>query len=163
MANDIPSRAVVGGRNHDLGSWRDDRYVACGRCNFTAHLDRDVRSNVDGDRYGDGLTQPSTQLNGAVTAGDTTITVDSTSGFSSSGYIYIYDTGVVNSTTGSRMNKVTYTGTSSTTFTGCTKATAHDDDMDVKGDTVGNQGCPQCGTMRYEIYKLLPPRLPRRS
>jgi len=65
------------------------------------------------------IANVSTTLNGAVTADDATITVDSTSGFPSSGYLTI----------GS--DKIQYTGKTSTTFTGCTSVSAHDD-----GDSV---------------------------
>lgn len=60
-----------------------------------------------------------TTLDGDVTAGGVTITVDSTDGFNSSGYIQI----------GS--NKIQYTGKTDTTFTGCANVEAHSD-----GDTV---------------------------
>ena len=51
----------------------------------------------------------STTLNGAITSSATTITVVSTSGFSSSGAILIEN------------EVITYTGTTSTTFTGCSR------------------------------------------
>lgn len=60
------------------------------------------------------VNDTTTTLNGAVTAGATAITVASTNGFPSSGYIAI------------ETNKITYTGKSSTQFTGCTSAVAHD-------------------------------------
>lgn len=50
-----------------------------------------------------------TQLNGAITASDTTITVDSTNGFASSGTIVI------------GTEQITYTGKTTTDFTGCTR------------------------------------------
>jgi hypothetical protein len=37
----IRSDAVHYGRNKDLGTWRDDRYIRCARCGFVCHLDRD--------------------------------------------------------------------------------------------------------------------------
>jgi len=64
-------------------------------------------------------------LNGSLNDSATTITVDSTSGFDSSGKIYIEN------------EQITYTGTSSTTFTGCTRgansttAASHSDDVQV--------------------------------
>ena len=62
----------------------------------------------------------STQLNGAVAASDATITVDSTAGFPSSGIIGI-DT-----------DKITYTGKTGTTFTGCSGvSSAHSDNAAV--------------------------------
>ena len=65
------------------------------------------------------LANVSTLLNGAVVAEDTTITVDSTQGFSSSGHIFI----------GS--DKIAYTGKDATNFTGCTGVLAHDDNDKV--------------------------------
>tara|TARA_R100001594_G_scaffold99091_2_gene133640 strand:+ start:14163 stop:15101 length:939 start_codon:yes stop_codon:yes gene_type:complete len=64
-------------------------------------------------------------LNGSLNDSATTITVDSTTGFDSSGTLYIEN------------EQVTYTGTSSTTFTGCTRgansttAASHSDDVTV--------------------------------
>lgn len=66
-----------------------------------------------------------TLLNGAINSSATTITVDSTTGFSSTGTLYI------------ESEQITYTGTSSTTFTGCTRgansttAALHADDVRV--------------------------------
>ena len=66
-----------------------------------------------------------TLLNGAINSSATTITVDSTTGFSSTGTLYI------------ESEQITYTGTSSTTFTGCTRgansttAASHADDVRV--------------------------------
>jgi len=64
-------------------------------------------------------------LNGSLNDSATTITVDSASSFDSTGTIYIEN------------EQVTYTGTSSTTFTGCTRgansttAASHSDDVQV--------------------------------
>ena len=72
-----------------------------------------------------------TNLDGALTDSATTITVDSTSGFDSSGTLYIEN------------EQITYTGTSSTTFTGATRgansttAAAHSDDVQVAQFTGG--------------------------
>lgn len=80
-----------------------------------------------------------TQLNGVTTTTATTLTVDSTSGFPTSGTIFIY-----NSTNGTEA--ITYTGTTSTTFTGCTRAansttaTAHADNSYVTMVTVSRNG-----------------------
>ncbi len=76
----IASDAVEQGWNDESATYSDRRYVRCSKCGFICHLDRDTRS-TDGSRLGIGSTQPSTQLNGAVTAAATTITVDSTTGF----------------------------------------------------------------------------------
>ena len=66
---------------------------------------------VNGDTVYTG-TAPANQLNGAIDADDTTITVDATTGFprtGEAGYIVIDS------------EKITYTGKTSTTFTGCTR------------------------------------------
>ena len=74
-------------------------------------------------------------LNGSLNDSATTITVDSTTGFDSTGTIYIEN------------EQVTYTGTSSTTFTGCTRgansttAASHSDDVQVAQFDKG--GIPQ--------------------
>ena len=54
----------------------------CPNCGFIAHGDRDPRDR-DGSRAGDGYARQSTQLASAVSIDDTTITVDSTTGFTS--------------------------------------------------------------------------------
>lgn len=54
MGRPIDSDRVGYGKNRDLGTWRDDRYVRCSRCGFICHLDRDSRSR-DGDRRGWGI------------------------------------------------------------------------------------------------------------
>ena len=70
-------------------------------------------------------TDKSTALNGAINASVTTITVDSTTGFSTTGTILI------------GTEEITYTGLTSTTFTGCTRgansttAASHLDDASV--------------------------------
>ena len=142
MAREIYSSDVRTGRNASLTTYRD-RYVRCWNCDYVCNLDRDDRSH-EGARDGDGITTPTTTLDGAVATTDTTITVDSTTGFSSSGYIYIY-------TSGQKMDRVAYTGTTSTTFTGCTGITvAHSDGDVVNGETDVNRGCPFCGTLLYD-------------
>lgn len=71
------------------------------------------------------ITGVTNKLNGALTDTATTVTVDSTTGFSGTGTIQI-DT-----------EEITYGGTTATTFTGCTRAAngttaaAHDDDSRV--------------------------------
>jgi hypothetical protein len=80
-----------------------------------------------------GSSAGSTLLNGAHTKILTTITVDSTTGFPSTGTIKIDN------------EQITYTGTTSTTFTGCTRnsnvvlseAEAHVDDSTVSGSVNG--------------------------
>ena len=74
-------------------------------------------------------------------------------------YIYIFDAGTyatsedadstyTDATNAPTSNKVSYTGKTSTTFTGCSGATAHDDDMYVKGD-ITTSGCAQCGSLNW--------------
>jgi hypothetical protein len=76
-----------------------------------------------------------TNLNGSLTDSATTITVNSTTGFDSTGTIFIGN------------EQITYTGTSSTTFTGATRgandttAAAHSDDTQVAQFESG--GVPQ--------------------
>jgi len=76
------------------------------------------------------LVNLKTQLNGVTTTTATTLTVDSTTGFPTSGTIFIY-----NSTNG--VERIDYTGTTSTTFTGLTRssnsttASAHADNAYV--------------------------------
>ena len=71
-------------------------------------------------------------MNGAINASVTTITVDSTSVFPSSGTIQIDD------------EKITYTNTTSTTFTGCsrgeggTAAVSHSDNVTVYSLNMGD-------------------------
>ena len=90
-----------------------------------------------------------TALNGSHTDSVTTITVDSTSGFDSSGTIYI--NGEV----------ITYTGTSSTTFTGATRgangttASAHDSGVQVAQFSGG--GIPQFVTRTPDNNYILYP------
>ena len=222
------SKAIHYGLNQDYEAYADDRYVRCNNCNFICHLDRDITA-PDGSHVGEGNIRPNTQLNGAVLADATTITVDSTAGFTtpSTGSItaiadvngkriritsashglkggivtissttnhdgdfhiqefatdtfdilgtfvatdtgtwtikehfYIYDAGTyatdgdvastyTDATNAPKSDKVTYTGLSSTTFTGCIGATAHDDNMYVRGDVRAGSGCPQCGKLNY--------------
>ena len=79
------------------------------------------KGKLDRDYYPIRFPMPdvTTNVNGAITADDTTIIVDSTAGFPSSGSIAI------------ESDKIGYTGKSSTTFTGCTSVLAHDDNKEV--------------------------------
>ncbi len=65
----------------------------------------------------------STNLNGALSEGATTITVDSASSFASSGVVAIWDH--------DKIDFAAYTGTTSTTFTGVTGVDFDHDDDDV--------------------------------
>lgn len=140
----IRNEAVTTGINHDQVTYPESGYIRCSRCGQVLNKHRHPQGT------GDGVTQVETQLNGAVLVNATSITVDSTTGFDSSGYVYIYDTGVVSSTTGCRMNRVAYTGTSSTSFTGCTNVKAHADNMYVRGESKSTGGCPFCSTFEYD-------------
>jgi len=87
------------------------------------------------------LPSVSTLLNGAVLANDTTITVDSTNGFPSSGYIQV------------ETEKIQYTGKSSTTFTGCTSVSAHADNSTVKPDVVEMSTTEPGGTISWTVLE----------
>lgn len=90
----------------------------------TAKFPGALVADTDLPNVGDGIDQ-STKLNGSLTSVATTITVDSTANFASSGFIII----------GSEI--ITYTGKTATDFTGCTRgahgtsAAAHSDNADV--------------------------------
>lgn len=88
----------------------------------------------------DACTTNLTYLNGALTAAATTITVDDTSLFSASGNVWV------------GMEKISYTGKTATTFTGCTrgvsgglKAYAHSDNILVR-DAQYTAAAPQTGS-----------------
>jgi hypothetical protein len=55
----IPSDSISTGRNPDLGTWKDNRYVRCQRCGFMCHLDRDSRAS-EGSRVGEGMSYSTT-------------------------------------------------------------------------------------------------------
>lgn len=88
-------------------------------------------------------------LNGSLNDSATTITVDSASSFDSSGKIYIEN------------EQITYTGTSSTTFTGCTRgansttAASHSDDVQVA--QFDNGGIPLYAVRTLDNNYLLYP------
>jgi len=50
----IRSEAVHSGMNLDVGDYKDDRQVRCGRCGFICNVDRDLHAN-DGSRIGWGI------------------------------------------------------------------------------------------------------------
>lgn len=83
----------------------------------------------------------STNVNGAVTADDATITVDSTNGFPSSGSLLI------------GTDKILYTGKTSTTFTGCTSVEAHDDNAAVKPYVVEVSTTGPGGDITWDILE----------
>lgn len=70
-----------------------------------------------------------THLAAATIGGEGTITVDSTTGFASSGTVYVGDTAV------------TYTGTTATTFTGCSGVGAHPSGAPVVPSSLRKNGC----------------------
>jgi hypothetical protein len=137
----IDSDAIKFGRNAEHAAHADDRYTRCARCGFMCHLDRDIHPK---GKAGWGLQQPSTALATAITVGDTIVTVDSTTGFASSGYIYVYADG--------HMMPFKYASCSSSVFTGDTSVTAtraFDVDDVVRGEQTVTGGCPNCGTYNY--------------
>ena len=141
----IPNDVTTAGRNRNDGTPPESSYVRCKKCGFTMSTQQFPKGR------GEGNAQVYTQLNGAVTAGDATITVDSTAGFptpvvGTASYFYIYDTG----SSGTGMNKVQYTGLTATQFTGCTGATAHETDMYARGEPGAGGGCPFCHTYNYD-------------
>jgi hypothetical protein len=143
MGEPIRSDSITWGENAEHPTYSDHHYVRCGHCGFVCNTDRDVVDR-DGSRAGDGYSRYYTQLSVAVAIGDTTINVDSTTGFPTTGTAYIH------ATNGSGMMPFAYTGVSSTTFTGVTgvvKAFAIDDY--VRYDTIST-GCPMCGSLRYK-------------
>ena len=147
MARSIRSDAVNHGRNAEVVPYQDQKYVRCSRCGFICHADRDD-SQPEGSRASWGNTMPETTLNGSVAKNDTTINVFSTTGFSSSGSIYIYETGLPYSSSRALNDKVEYTGITSTSFTGCTSVSVHSTGMMVRGEIV-TAGCPQCGSFLF--------------
>lgn len=82
-----------------------------------------------------------TLVNGAITANDVTITVDSTNGFPSSGYILI------------GTDKITYTGKTTTQFTGCTSVEAHDDNFTVKPYVIEISTTDPGGTISWDVLE----------
>jgi len=150
MGRRIDSKGVHFGRNRDLGTYNDDRYLHCSNCHFICHLDRNRPGDED-SRQGWGISQPSSTLSASVAVTDTTISVASTTGFSSSGYIYIYDA-ESDYSNGTNVDRVAYTGKTGTTFTGCSYITrTHAEDDIVRGEQVASSsnGCPFCGAMLY--------------
>lgn len=93
------------------------------------------------------LPDVSTNLDGSLTALATTITVDSTNGFPSTGFFTIEN------------EKVTYTGKTSTTFTGCTRgandstAVAHDDNIKISPYVIEVSVTTQGTTPVWEVLK----------
>ena len=71
----IDSDIVTGGRNRTDGIPSEESYIRCKKCGFTMSTVRHPKG------WGEGVDHTYTQLNGAVTAGATTVTVDSTTGF----------------------------------------------------------------------------------
>lgn len=145
----VPSDDITFGRNRSRRPYSDSNYYRCWNCGFICQSDRDAYS-YEGERTGDGLKLPDTEVASAISVGDSTITVNSTTGFPSSGYIYIYPeaSGAAN---GVNVDRIAYTGIGSTTFTGCTEITlAHDTDSIVRGENTVKSGCPGCGTLLYK-------------
>ena len=148
-AGPVRSKAVHYGLNHDNTAYADDRYVRCRQCGFMCHLDRDLRAK---GKSGDGIAQADTALNGAIAIDDIIVTVDSTTGFASSGTAYIYEINATEVASGdNRMMPFDYTGVTGTTFTGVTGVIRAFADNDVvRGEVDSKGGCPNCGSYNYE-------------
>lgn len=74
---------------------------------------------------GYGIFTPETTISGIASTGSTVLPVASTSAFPSSGNLYVYNTGLTgarDTAVGSQVSKVSYTGVTGTSFTGCTPA-----------------------------------------
>lgn len=71
----IDSDSVTTGQNYDLGDYPESGFIRCKKCGTILNTKRHPKG------WEEGNTQASTLLDGAVTAGDATITVDSTTGF----------------------------------------------------------------------------------
>jgi hypothetical protein len=87
------------------------------------------------------LPDVSTTLTSAVTADDATINVSSTNGFPSSGSITI------------ESDKITYTGKTTTTFTGCTSVSAHDSGETVHPFVISISTTPGGTNPTFEILE----------
>lgn len=104
--------------------------------------------------------------NSFVIPGKAYVADDATGTWTVPEYIYIFDAGAyatsedadstwTDATNAPRVDKVSYTGITSTTFTGCvsvgrgTGMYAHDDDMYVKQNKVST-GCPLCGCKHFD-------------
>jgi len=109
--------STVYGTNYDSGI----KFAVDARFTSEGGLIKDYRTVTEGG--------PSTQLAGALNDSDTTITVDSTTGFKTAGTIVVSD--------GTTTEHIVYTGVSATEFTGCTRGidftvpVAHSDNTDV--------------------------------
>lgn len=149
MGRRVPSEAISSGLNRDLGTYPDNKYVRCNKCGHILNSERH-RRYPEGSRAGYGTSQPSTTLSANITTATTTINVASTTGFTSSGYIYIYNARSTGAS-GTSVDRVAYTGIGATTFTGCTAITrAHTSGDTVRGEQTVAGGCPFCGTYLYK-------------
>jgi hypothetical protein len=87
-ARPIHNESVTKGMNAEYPAHPESGFMRCNKCGFP------LNRHAHPKGWGDGISQPSTTLDGGVNKGDTTITVASTTGFPSSGYLFIYETGV---------------------------------------------------------------------
>lgn len=74
-SSQVPHESVTTGLNYDLGNYPESGWIICRKCGYKLNKFRHPKGWETGHR------QASTQLNGAITAGGTTATVDSTTGF----------------------------------------------------------------------------------
>lgn len=138
-------RELQSGMNTDKATYPEGSWIKCKKCGHVLNRARHPKG------WGVGNTQQSTQLDGTVSAGDTTITVDSTTGFDDDGSAIIYDTGKINSNTDNRSDRFEYTGKTDTIFTGVTGVSFdHADDMYVREERKATGGCPFCGSFNYD-------------
>lgn len=118
--------------------WPEVHFVRCRFCGFICNLSRDSRGD------GIGTEQHTTEIASSVSVGATTLTVDSTAGFDSSGSAQIYDDDPA------KVEEFSYTALTSTTFTGVTGVVyAHTTDEAVTDYPDVNSGCPGCGSKNY--------------
>lgn len=115
----------------------DKKRRHCKICGFYCKKDRDAHSD------GDGISYVTATVSGAISIGDTTVTVDSTSGFDSADTVNLF------SANGDVNCDFTYTGTTSTTFTGVTGITKAFPDASVVVSSVTYGGCPFCGSLNW--------------
>lgn len=123
----------------------EPEYVHCSVCGFMCKIGRDALSN-----RGEGTVVGETTTNGTITAGDNFITVVSTTTFDGSGMAFVY------SSDKKSRDMFTFTGKTSTTFTGIPTTgkyaiKTHSDTGLIVCDCNAKvrRGCPCCGSMNY--------------
>jgi hypothetical protein len=121
----------------DLRTWKDHDRIS-NEINVLGWGDGDLQKRS----YIHAGTTIRTNLNGVLTEGATTVTVDDTAGFPASGSVWV------------GMEKMAYTGKTATTFTGCTRGTdltdglkayEHSDGLLVR-DAANTAASPESGS-----------------